>query len=213
VAKRRSHAVLVDHLQTVMVKGELYGDLEQLERLLEGYARYHASEPARAHTIAHLITDKVKGLKLLDCCDESLHERFGERVREIHDRLSLLKNTFVPKGMHVFGRLPEGDKLAAFVYAVARFDNAPDSLRGVVAGILGRRLSLTGEALDEKTEEISERVCRDFVLDEFLDAEPRQRFPDSRRGRRDLAGGAGRDRTDSTKHPDVRRSGRPPERT
>ncbi len=165
VAKRRSHAVLVDHLQTVMVKGELYGDLEQLERLLEGYARYHASEPARAHTIAHLITDKVKGLKLLDCCDESLHERFGERVREIHDRLSLLKNTFVPKGMHVFGRLPEGDKLAAFVYAVVRFDNAPDSLRGVVAGILGRRLSLTGEALDEKTEEISERVCRDFVLD------------------------------------------------
>lgn len=165
VAKRRSHAVLVDHLQTVMVKGELYGDLEQLERLLEEYGRYHVSEPARAHTIAHLITDKVKGLQLLDCCDESLHDHFGGRVREIHDRLSLLKNTYIPKGMHIFGRLPEGEKLAAFVYAVARFDNTPESLRGVVGRIAGRELSLEGEALDEKTEEISEQVCRDFVLD------------------------------------------------
>jgi len=165
VAKRRSHAVLIDHLQTVMVKGELYGDLEQLERLLEEYARYQVSEPGRAHTIAHLIADKVQGLQLLDCCDESLHDRFGERVREIHDRLSLLKNTYVPKGMHVFGRLPEGDRLAAFVYAVARFDNAPGSLRGVVAQIAGRELSLSGEAREEKVEEVARRICRDFVLD------------------------------------------------
>ncbi len=165
VAKRRSHAVLVDHLQTVMVKGELYGDLEQLERLLEEYARYYDTEPGRAHTIAHLITDKVKGLQLLDGCDESLHDRFGERVREIHDRLSLLKNTYVPKGMHVFGRLPEGDRLAAFVHAVARFESAPDSLRGVVTKIAGRELSLSGDALDEKIEEISEQICRGFVLD------------------------------------------------
>lgn len=165
VAKRRSHAVLVDHLQTVMVKGELYGDLEQLERLLEEYNRYQGTEPGRAHTIAHLITDKVKGLQLLDCCDESLHDRFGERVREIHDRLSLLKNTAVPNGMHVFGRLPEGDKLASFVYAVARFDNAPDSLRGVVARVAGREASLFGEALEEKVEEIAARICRDYVLD------------------------------------------------
>jgi len=164
VAKRRSHAVLVDHMQTVMVRGELYGDLEQLERLLEEYNRYHNDEPARAHTIAHLITDKAKGLQLLDCCDDSLHDRFSERVREIHDRLSLLKNTYVPKGMHIFGRLPEGDRLAAFVYAVARFENAPESLRGIVSRIAGRELSLSGEALEEKVEAVAERICRDFAL-------------------------------------------------
>jgi cobaltochelatase CobN len=164
VAKRRSHAVLVDHLQTVMVKGELYGDLEQLEKLLEEYERYHKDEPGRAHTIAHMITDKVRGLQLLDCCDDSLHDRFGERAREIHDRLSLLKNTCVPKGMHIFGRLPEGDRLAAFVYAVARFENAPGSLRGVVSGIIGRELSISGETLEEKTEAVAEGVCREFVL-------------------------------------------------
>lgn len=164
VAKRRSHAVLVDHLQTVMVKGELYGDLEQLERLLEEYNRYREVEPGRAHTIAHLITDKVRGLQLLDCCDESLHDRFDERVREIHDRLSLLKNTAVPNGMHVFGRLPEGDKLSAFVYSVARFDNAPDSLRCVVARLAGREESQAAEAFEEKVEEIAAGICRDYVL-------------------------------------------------
>ncbi|MFB3925830.1 MAG: cobaltochelatase subunit CobN [Syntrophales bacterium] len=164
VAKRRSHAVLVDHMQTVMVKGELYGDLEQLERLLEEYDRYRAAEPGRAHTIAHLITDKVKGLQLLDCCDDTLHDRFDERVREIHDRLSLLKNTYVPKGMHIFGRLPEGDKLAAFIYGIARFDSAPGSLRGIVSQVAGREVSLSDEALEEKVEDVAARICRDFVL-------------------------------------------------
>ena len=38
IAKRRSNAVLVDHMQTVMVQGELYGDLDELERLLAEYA-------------------------------------------------------------------------------------------------------------------------------------------------------------------------------
>ena len=60
IAKRRSNAVLVDHMQTVMVQGELYGDLDELERLLAEYARYRQVEPAKAHTISHMIMDRVK---------------------------------------------------------------------------------------------------------------------------------------------------------
>jgi cobaltochelatase CobN len=60
VAKRRSNAVLVDHMQAVIAKGELYGDLEQIERLLDEYERYKNTEPAKAHTISHVILDKVK---------------------------------------------------------------------------------------------------------------------------------------------------------
>ncbi len=163
VAKRRSNAVLIDHMQTVMVRGELYGDLEQAERLLEEYERYKDTEPAKAHTISHLIMDKVRGLQLLDGNGEAAHDRFDEKIRDIHDRLSLLKNTYVPKGMHIFGRLPEGERLADFVYAVARFENSPGSLRGAVAKIIGREHGLTGEDLDEKVEEVAKALCRYHV--------------------------------------------------
>lgn len=163
VAKRRSNAVLIDHMQTAMVRGELYGDLEQTERLLEEYERYRDTEPAKAHAISHLIMDKVRGLQLLDGNGEAVHDRFDEKIRDIHDRLSLLKNTYVPKGMHIFGRLPEGERLADFAYAVARFENSPGSLRGVVAKIIGRESGLTGEDLDAKVEKTAKALCRHHV--------------------------------------------------
>ena len=163
-AKRRTNAVLIDHMQTVMVKGELYGDLDQIERLLDEYERYKDAEPARAHTIAHMIVDRVKGLNLLDGPDDSVHDHFQEKAREIHDRLSLYKNTFIPTGMHIFGRIPTGEKLADFIYAIARYDNTPNTLRGVITGILNRRYSLAGEALEEAAEEAARSACRAYIL-------------------------------------------------
>jgi len=165
VAKRRSNAVLVDHMQTVMVKGELYGDLEQVERLLEEYEKYRDLEPAKAHTISHLIVDQVKGLHLLDGGEEALHDHFDEKVREIHDRLVLLKNTFIPKGMHIFGRLPAGEKHAAFVYAVIRYEKTPESLRGAVSRIVGRTTDLSGEEAEAEVDAVAGAACRSFVLD------------------------------------------------
>ena len=163
IAKRRSNAVLVDHMQTVMVKGELYGDLEQLEKLLDEYERYRDIEPAKAHTISHLITEQVKGLRLLDGDEEDLHDRFGEKVRDIHDRLNLLKNTAVPKGMHIFGRRPEGEKLAAFVYGILRYEKTLGSLRHLVERIIAREEELDGEALDTRVEDIAQGACVDCV--------------------------------------------------
>lgn len=163
IAKRRSNAVLIDHMQTVMVQGELYGDLEQVERLLDEYERYKNLEPARAHTIAHLIEDKIKGLNLLDGTEEALHDNFHRRVGDIHDKLSLLKNTFIPRGMHIFGRLPENDKLASFVYAIMRFEKTPDSLRGIVERVAARERKLEGEQLDALVEEVAREICTGYV--------------------------------------------------
>jgi len=163
-AKRRSSAVLIDHMQTVMVKGELYGDLDRIERLLDEYGRYKDTEPAKAHTISHMIMEKVKSLNLLDGDDGLDHDNFRDRVRDIHDRLSLLKDTYIPKGMHIFGRLPEGEKLADFIYAIVRFENTPDSLRGVLSKIVGRETGISDDELGEKVEEVARDVCKDCVM-------------------------------------------------
>jgi cobaltochelatase CobN len=166
IAKRRSNAVLVDHMQTVMVKGELYGDLEQIERLLEEYERYRVTETAKAHTISHMIIEKVEGLNLFGSDNQLTHDNFKEKAGEIHERLSLLKNTYIPKGMHIFGRIPEGEKLSDFIYAIVRFENTPQSLRGIITEILKREEGIEGNALKEKAEDVAREICRKYVAHE-----------------------------------------------
>lgn len=164
IAKRRSNAVLVDHMQTVMMHGELYGDLEQLERLLEEYSRYKDTEPGKAHTISHMIEKNVNSLNLLDG-EEIPHGGIDAKIEEIHDKLSLLKNTSIPKGMHIFGSIPEGEKLADFIYSIARFSDDPVSLRGIIMRLLKMYGDYTEDALFEKCDEIMMQVCRMYILD------------------------------------------------
>jgi len=160
-AKRRSNAVLVDHLQTVMAPGQLYGDLDALERLLAEYRRFRGLEPARAHTISHLIADAVRNLSLVE--GEITHDNIDEKVIEIHDALSLLKGTRIPKGMHVFGDLPEGKDLADFIFAVVRYENGQESLRGLVGRTLERGEE-EGEALfKERVDETARLLCGDYL--------------------------------------------------
>jgi len=163
VAKRRSKAVLIDHMQTVMAKGELYGDLDQLARLLDEYERYCTTEPARAHTIQHMITEQVKTLNLLDGL-ELTHENFKDNVRSIHDRLQLLKETHIPKGMHIFGRIPEAERLADFVHAIMRFETGPSSLRSLLATLISETETLDEERLRERADEETRQACHAIVL-------------------------------------------------
>jgi cobaltochelatase CobN len=165
IAKRRSYGVLVDHMQTVMVRGELYGYLEQVERLLEEYEKFHVAEPAKAHTIAHMIADKVKSLNLLDGEEEITHKNVEKKIGQIHGKLSLLKDTYIPKGMHVFGERPEGEKLADFILAIMRFASGPDSLRGVLSSAIARERMLSGDALKDVVETMGRSALRKRLLE------------------------------------------------
>lgn len=163
VAKRRSYAVIVDHMQTVLVKGELYGELEELEGLLEEYRRYEFLEPAKAHTIAHMIQDKAERLNLLEETTEEEEEN-NHDFQGLHEKLSLMKNTFVPEGMHIFGDVPQGERLADFVYSIVRFDDSSAAPKRVLKEIIARNAVLDGDGLEEHVDECLRDLCRGFIL-------------------------------------------------
>jgi cobaltochelatase CobN len=162
IAKRRASAVLVDHMQAVMVQGELYGDLDELERLLAEYTRYRQVEPAKAHTISHMIMDRVKALNFLDG-DRLSHDMMDEAIAGIHEKLSLLKNTYIPKGMHIFGRIPQAADLANLIYAILRYESGPGSLRAVVSGVIGRTRPGQNGDTAETVEAVARGLCRGYV--------------------------------------------------
>jgi cobaltochelatase CobN len=142
IAKRRSNAVLVDHMQTVMAQGGLYAALEELDRYIEEYEKAKISEKNRAHTLSHLIVDTVKKTGLdrqIRLTDDMSME---EIVRRAHDALSKVRNTYIPDGMHVFGEVPEGDRRAGFIWAVLRYDAGDaNGLRKVLCRSMGLDLA------------------------------------------------------------------------
>jgi len=182
IAKRRSYAVLVDHLQTVMTESGLYEDLEKLDQLLGEYEEAKRKDPARKHTLEHLILEAAKRAKLdsavkvyfkgkkralSELSHEELHEvPFEEIVEALHSHLSLIRNTQIQDGMHIFGRVPEGERRIEFIYSILRYDagNEP-SLRREIARLLGYELS----HLLAHREKVCERTGKSYgaILEEF----------------------------------------------
>ncbi|MDD1703505.1 MAG: cobaltochelatase subunit CobN [Methanoregula sp.] len=135
-AKRRSYAVLVDHMQTVMTHGDLYDDLAELDRLLGEYETAR-TDPARAHALSHMIRDALAAAHL----DRDIHLTheipLEELVAKTHEVLSRIRNTQIQNGLHIFGDLPSGDKRADMIRSIIRFESGEGSIRYIVAGVLG----------------------------------------------------------------------------
>lgn len=162
IAKRRSYATLVDHMQTVMTQGGLYEELEELERLLGEYEQVKGLDPGKAHVLEHLIMESIKKANiekeikvylpdketgktirkaLFEVTDEAYSLPFDEIVREAHGTLSRIRNTQIQDGMHIFGQLPEGKRRADFIYSILRYDAGEEvSLRREIAAMMGLNL-------------------------------------------------------------------------
>jgi magnesium chelatase, H subunit len=140
IAKRRSYAVLVDHMQTVMTQGELYDELAELDRLLGEYETAR-TDPSRAHALQHLIRDAITVANLDMDMHMSHDTPLEELVTKAHEALSRIRNTQIQRGQHIFGECPEGDKRIDMIRSIIRFDSDNGSIRAVTAEMLGLDLA------------------------------------------------------------------------
>jgi cobaltochelatase CobN len=159
IAKRRSNATLVDHMQTVMTSGGLYDDLEELERLLSEYERVKGEDRTRDHLLQHQIFDLIEKSNLnkeisVDYTDSTgnriitrlsevnaydIHDLpFDQIVAAAHEALSVIRNSFITDGMHIFGKLPDGQRRTDFIYSILRYDaDGSVSLRKTIGSLMG----------------------------------------------------------------------------
>lgn len=164
IAKRRSYATLVNHMQTVMTQGGLYEELEELGQFLGEYEHVKHLDPGRAHALQHLIMDAIKGTrlnnemninyqdtegkarraKLSTLTEDALQSvSFDEIAGAAHGALSKIRNTQIQDGLHIFGQRPEGERRVDFINSILRYDAGDDiSLRKIVAGMMGMNLNV-----------------------------------------------------------------------
>ncbi|AKB82289.1 CobN component of cobalt chelatase involved in B12 biosynthesis [Methanosarcina barkeri 3] len=176
IAKRRSLACLIDHMQTVMTSGGLYENLAELDRLLGEYEQVK-HDRGREHALKHLILDEIKKSNLNSEIKADHQTPFEEIVRKAHEVLGKIRNSQIHNGMHIFGQIPEGEKKVEFINSVLRYDDQGSvgnkvSIRRLIAELLGLDLdelisdqsliSENGKSNGQLLEEI-DSLSKDFI--------------------------------------------------
>ncbi|MFN3171848.1 MAG: cobaltochelatase subunit CobN [Hyphomicrobiales bacterium] len=117
-AKRRTSAVILDHLTPPLTRAESHGPYQELEALLDDYAFAEASDPRRAMALARDIIGFAQETGLAE--DIGLKGEVGDDLITLDTALCDLKEMQIRDGLHIFGQLPEKPQIADLLVAIAR---------------------------------------------------------------------------------------------
>ncbi|MGL6251966.1 MAG: cobaltochelatase subunit CobN, partial [Billgrantia desiderata] len=126
-AKRRSQAVIVDHLMPPLARAELYGAMAELESLTDEYYQALGMDPRRETLLRERILVHLRDTGI----DRELAQgrTGGETAGEVDDERLLneldtylcdIKEAQIRHGLHVLGSLPPRDKRAGTLVAILR---------------------------------------------------------------------------------------------
>lgn len=124
-AKRRTQAVIVDHLMPPLTRAESYGALLDIERTMDEYYEALALDPPRARRLRQVLLGQVIGAGLHRELGFDAPEDDGQRealLRRLDAFLCELKEAQIRDGLHVFGRSPAGRARRDTLRALARFE-------------------------------------------------------------------------------------------
>ena len=113
-AKRRTSAVIVDHLTPPLTRAGLYDELEKMERLLEEHAHCQTLYPSRAADLEREIE------KLLAEVSWSKELTGGKTIESIGSFLCEIKESQIRSGLHILGEKPSGEKEINFLLSLLR---------------------------------------------------------------------------------------------
>ncbi len=117
-AKRRTGAVIIDHLVPPLTRAETYGPLKDLEALLDEYYAASGMDRRRLADLKRRILDFTRDSRLDQ--DIGLPEDETEALIKIDNFLCDLKEAQIRDGLHVLGSSPEGGMARDLAVALAR---------------------------------------------------------------------------------------------
>jgi cobaltochelatase CobN len=150
-AKRRAHAVIVDHLIPPMTTADGYGELAELTQLVDEYYQLETLDPSKLPLLQQQIWDLIQqahldeDLKHLARQDHGDHvhtwddattpegtpvtlanmrgREFAHLVEDLDAYLCELTGAQIRDGLHVLGQVPEGEQLVGLVQSLVRVPN------------------------------------------------------------------------------------------
>ncbi|WP_143965466.1 cobaltochelatase subunit CobN [Gordonia zhaorongruii] len=122
-AKRRAHAVLIDHLIPPMARAESYGDIARLEQLLDEHANISALDPGKLPAIRQQIWTLLTAAKMdadLGLAERPDEEVFDDMLLHVDGWLCEIKDAAIRDGLHVLGQAPDAETEVDLILAMLR---------------------------------------------------------------------------------------------
>ena len=110
-AKRRSWAVILDHMPPPLDEAGTYDQLSVIDEAMKEYTQARQVRPAQLGELSRRIFDLANEAKLttdLGLTEKIFSDDPAGAVEKIHIWMSELKNSAVKDGLHVYGKVPEG---------------------------------------------------------------------------------------------------------
>ena len=117
-AKRRTGAVIIDHLTPPLTRAETYGPLKDLEALIDEYYIASGLDRRRLAALKRDILDLTRGHRL--DLDAGFTGDDDSDLRKLDAYLCDLKEAQIRDGLHVLGTSPEGRLEADLLVALTR---------------------------------------------------------------------------------------------
>ena len=154
-AKRRAQAVIIDHLMPPMSRAETYGELAELEALVDEYYQAMGLDQRREAWLKDNILQLAKNTHVLD----ELPEMSGEDDRdeailsELDTYLCDIKEAQIRHGLHILGELPSTQKQIDTLIALLRLPRGKGVNEQGILHNLVNDLSLTAVPADTHVNE------------------------------------------------------------
>ncbi|OAN50406.1 cobaltochelatase subunit CobN [Magnetospirillum moscoviense] len=147
-AKRRTGAVIIDHLTPPLTRAESYGPLRELERLVDEYYDAAGLDPRRLVPLkkeilaltATIGLDADLGITFADDADQAL--------AKLDSHLCELKELQIRDGLHIFGQSPTGLQRQTLLVALARVPRGSGDGNSSLLRALADDLGLGFDPLD-----------------------------------------------------------------
>jgi cobaltochelatase CobN len=119
-AKRRTAAVIIDHLTPPMTRAETYGPLAELEGLVDEYYQAVGVDARRSAYLRGEILAESRRLGLDKDLGLAADTPEDDTLASLDNHLCELKELQIRDGLHVLGRAPKGDQLTDLLIALVR---------------------------------------------------------------------------------------------
>jgi cobaltochelatase CobN len=119
-AKRRSSAVIIDHLTPPLTRAESYGPLKDLEQLVDEYYEAAGVDPRRLDLLRKHILELSQSIGLDKDCGIDEADGSDEALAKLDNYLCELKEMQIRDGLHILGMAPSGRLLTDLLVALVR---------------------------------------------------------------------------------------------
>lgn len=117
-AKRRIAAVTLGHLTPPLTRAGAYGDIADIEMLVDEFANAQALDPRRAKHLAAVLTDKAEVAGIAEAAGLSADLDPADKLARLDAWICDVKDMRIADGLHVFGRAPDEARVAAHLEAL-----------------------------------------------------------------------------------------------